>query len=175
MFSRAAKQPDEEVSRIAADAVLTGDLVTAGCLHIDGTIKGDVRCGRLSQGPSGAVHGNIVAEQARLAGLVDGAVEAGALVLEASARVTGDILYQSVGIAPGAQVEGRLRRSKGPTDHGASAARAEVAQSGSEPDPAPDLAQVPPTPVRGGRRAARASTASTSGLALFAPAAEAAE
>lgn len=177
MFSRAARQQDREVSRIGPDAILTGDIVTAGGLHIEGMVQGDVRCGRLSQGPTGAVHGNIVAEHARLAGLVDGAVEAGALVLEASARVTGDILYQSVGIAPGAQVEGRLRRSKGPADQGAAAARAEaadtrgdiqstpVASSGSDDAPAPIAG-------RGGKRGGGASLRD---LELFAASVEAAE
>ena len=190
MFSRAARQQDQEVSRIGPDAVLTGDIVTAGSLHIEGVVKGDVRCGRLSQGAAGAVHGNIVAEHARLAGLVDGAVEAGALVLEASARVTGDILYQSVGIAPGAQVEGRLRRSKGPADHGAAAARAEAADARGEtrgsavPSPAGAEASAPPA-VPGVEASAPAPAVSRSGkrggraslrdLELFSPSVEAAE
>ena len=190
MFSRAARQQDREVSRIGADAVLTGDIVVAGSLHIEGVVKGNVRCGRLSQGPAGAVHGNIVAEQARLAGLVDGAVEAGALVLEASARVTGDILYVSVGIAPGAQVEGRLRRSKGPADHGAVAARAEAADARDETRGSavakPVCAEAGASPAAGETEASAPAQVATRGskrggratlrdLELFAPSVEAAE
>src|SRR3954468_8702788 len=105
----AAGAAGAEFSFIGPEVVVTGNVETEGRLHVDGRIVGDVRCGVLSQGESGAVIGNIVAGEARLAGLVDGAVEAGALSLEASARVTGDVLYESIGIARGAEVEGRLK------------------------------------------------------------------
>ncbi|TFI57385.1 polymer-forming cytoskeletal protein [Sphingomonas parva] len=165
MFSRSARQPERPGSTIAADAVFTGNITTAGRLHIDGAVHGDVRCGELSQGAGGAVHGNIVAEAARLAGLVDGAVEAGTLALEASARITGDVLYESLGIAPGAEVEGRFRRRKGPADHGACSARAEAvraASAGTEAaetvaDPAVAAPRAPAerTPRRAARTAAK--------------------
>ncbi|QAY75961.1 polymer-forming cytoskeletal protein [Sphingosinicella sp. BN140058] len=132
MFARGAKT-GREFSFIGPDVTVTGNIVTDGRLHVDGTVTGDIRCGSLTQGSSGAVHGNIVAEEAELAGLVDGAVEAGTLTLAASARITGDVLYETVGIAAGAQVEGRFRRRKGPSDHGASAAREEGLRAISPP------------------------------------------
>ena len=140
MFLRAIKEPARNVSCIAADMIVTGNVVSAGAVRIDGIVHGDVHCATLSQGESGAVHGNIVAGKATLAGLVEGAVEAGALSLDPTARVTGDILYASLSITHGAQVEGRFRRSKGDADHGASAARHEAARiadpSSAQPQPA---------------------------------------
>jgi cytoskeletal protein CcmA (bactofilin family) len=124
MFSRSDRQAGKELSFIGPEVTVTGDLDTEGRLHIDGKIAGDVRCASLSQGESGTVHGNIVAGEARLAGLVDGAVEAGTLVLEASARVTGDVLYETLSIAAGAQIEGRLRRRR--SGEGAAAAQPAV-------------------------------------------------
>ena len=121
----AAGAAGAEFSFIGPEVVVTGNVETEGRLHVDGRIVGDVRCGVLSQGESGAVIGNIVAGEARLAGLVDGAVEAGALSLEATARVTGDVLYESVGIARGAEVEGRFKRRRSAAD-GSTAARAEA-------------------------------------------------
>jgi cytoskeletal protein CcmA (bactofilin family) len=112
-------------SFIGAEVTVTGDVETPGRLHIDGKVSGNVRCGTLTQGESGVVHGNITAGEARLAGLVDGAVEAGNLHLEASARVTGDVLYEALGIATGAEVEGRFKRRRGDAD-GAVHARAEA-------------------------------------------------
>jgi cytoskeletal protein CcmA (bactofilin family) len=115
MFTRGKGQGGSQSGKfsfIGAEVCVTGDISTPGELHVDGTVTGDVRCAALTQGPTGAIHGNIVAEEVRLAGLVDGAVEAGALALEASARVTGDVLYESLGIAPGAQIEGRLKRRR---------------------------------------------------------------
>ena len=128
MFSRDSKgaalgRGGAKFSFIGPEVTVTGDIETSGQLHIDGTVSGDVRCGSLSQGESGAVHGNIVAEEARLAGLVDGAVEAGSLALEPSARVTGDVLYEELSIAKGAQIDGRFKRRRGSAD-GSSAARA---------------------------------------------------
>jgi cytoskeletal protein CcmA (bactofilin family) len=115
---------------------VTGDIATDSELHLDGKVLGDIGCGSLTQGRSGEVRGNIKAGEARLAGLVDGAVEAGILTLEASARVTGDILYESLSVAAGAEVEGRFKRRRGGEDGSA------VARS-AKPAPAP-------TPLFGG-------------------------
>src|SRR3569623_1537366 len=120
MFSRIGKatgigagaSTGGEPSRIGADAVISGDIETGGRLAIDGKVIGNIRCAGLAQGESGAVHGNIVAEEARLAGLVDGGVEAGALILDATARITGDVIYETLSVARGAEVEGRFRRRR---------------------------------------------------------------
>ena len=134
MFSRDRK-PDGRggatFSFIGPEVTVTGDIATSGQLHVDGKVTGDVRCGSLTQGESGEVRGNIFAEEARLAGLVDGAVEAGTLSLEPTARVTGDVLYGSLGIAAGAQIEGRFKRRRGESD-GSAAARAEPSRPVSE-------------------------------------------
>jgi cytoskeletal protein CcmA (bactofilin family) len=145
MFSRGSKAPagghgrGATFSFIGAEVSVTGDIVTTGQLHVDGRVTGDIRCGTLSQGESGAVSGNIVAAEARLAGLVDGTVEAGILTLEPTARVTGDILYESLSIATGAQIEGRFKRRKGAQDgsKGAklAAAGAPVEASPAKPQP----------------------------------------
>jgi cytoskeletal protein CcmA (bactofilin family) len=131
MFSRGSRSAlpvDGQLSFIGAEVVVSGDIRAEGGLHIDGKVNGDIRCARLSQGPGGEVHGNIFADEARLAGLVDGAVEAGALTLEASARVTGDVIYESLSVARGGAVEGRFRRRR-PDDHGSIAARQEQAEA----------------------------------------------
>lgn len=100
-------------SVIGADVAITGDLVTGENLQVNGRIAGDVRCGTLHQGAGGTIAGNIVADEARLAGLVDGTVSAGRLILEPSARVTGDISYQMLTIESGARVDGRFAHRDG--------------------------------------------------------------
>jgi cytoskeletal protein CcmA (bactofilin family) len=138
MFGKGGKGPGApgagggNFSYIGAEMTITGDIVTESELHLDGKVIGDVSCGSLSQGEGGEVRGNIVVREARLAGLVDGAVEAGILTLEASARVTGDILYESLSVAAGAEVEGRFKRRRAAAD-GSTAARAEK----SAPAPTP--------------------------------------
>lgn len=98
------------LSVISSEVVLSGDVVTAARLHIDGRIDGHVRCATLCQGQSGIVAGDIHADDARIAGLVEGAVFAANLILEPTARIKGDITYQTISIAAGAQVDGRLAR-----------------------------------------------------------------
>jgi cytoskeletal protein CcmA (bactofilin family) len=119
-------------SYLGSEVTVTGDIATESELHLDGKATGDVSCGALTQGESGEVRGNIHAAEARLAGLVDGAVEAGTLTLEASARVTGDILYESLSVAAGAEVEGRFKRRRGGAD-GSAAAKVEKAQPAPTP------------------------------------------
>jgi cytoskeletal protein CcmA (bactofilin family) len=137
MFSRNSKAGPPGPSRgsgtysfIGPEVVVTGDIATPGQLHVDGKVTGDVRCGTLSQGESGSIAGNIVADDARLAGLIDGGVSAGTLLLEATARVTGDVLYETFTVATGAQVDGRFKRRVGAGDGSrqAKAAAPEAAQ-----------------------------------------------
>jgi cytoskeletal protein CcmA (bactofilin family) len=122
MFSRSkTDQPGPSRGRttysfIGPEVVVTGDIETPGQLHVDGRVNGDVRCGSLSQGESGAIAGNISVDDARLAGLIDGAVSAGTLLLEATVRVTGDVLYETLTVATGAQVDGRFKRRHGQSD-----------------------------------------------------------
>ena len=97
-------------SVIGADVVIAGDVSTAENLQVNGRIEGDVRCSGLIQGSSGTIVGNIYAGEARLAGLVDGMVTARVLMLDPSARVTGDVVYETLSIESGAQIEGRFAR-----------------------------------------------------------------
>ena len=102
------RQGGNSLSYIGAEAVITGSIVTPAQFQIDGRVEGDVHCHLLVQGHKGAIFGNIAADEARLAGLVDGTVSAVTVVLEASARITGDISCETLSIATGAQVEGRF-------------------------------------------------------------------
>lgn len=128
----AAGRSSGTFSYIGGEVTVIGDIATQSELHVDGKVLGDIECGALTQGSGGEVRGNIRAAEARLAGLVDGAVEAGTLILEASARVTGDILYESLSVAAGAEVEGRFKRRRGESD-GSAVARTEK----TAPSPTP--------------------------------------
>src|SRR5438105_11808571 len=108
MFSRqndtapAGQGKGARFSFVGPEMNVTGDIATAGDLHVDGKIDGDIRCNMLTLGESGEIRGNIFAGSARLAGLIDGAVEAGIVSLDHSARITGDILYETLSVASGA-------------------------------------------------------------------------
>ncbi|GMN12928.1 polymer-forming cytoskeletal protein [Altererythrobacter sp. MTPC7] len=95
-------------SVIGADIVITGDISASTELHVDGTVNGDLTCASLVQGEGSSVKGAIKAESARLAGTVDGSIDARELVILRSATITGDVHYDALTIEQGAQVDGRF-------------------------------------------------------------------
>lgn len=118
MFSRKDSTPGARTGRsapsglsfIGPEVVISGDLTTSAQLHVDGRIDGHVRCGQLSQGESGIIAGDLTAGEARIAGLVEGTVSAATLVVEATGRIAGDVTYETISIAAGARIDGRLAR-----------------------------------------------------------------
>ncbi len=115
MFSKTEQRPaarggNGAMSFLGAEVTITGNIGGNGNLHIDGRVDGDVACAALILGSSGQVNGNIVADDARIAGTVTGTIASKVLTIEASARITGDLSYDSVSVETGAQVEGRVKR-----------------------------------------------------------------
>jgi cytoskeletal protein CcmA (bactofilin family) len=108
--ARPARNGAQRMSIIGSEVIITGDIATDAQLHVDGRIDGNVRCAQLIQGADGIISGNIVADDARLAGTVEGTVSAATLTVEATARILGDIAYDTIGIEAGARIEGRLGR-----------------------------------------------------------------
>ena len=90
------------------DIAISGDLNATADLHLDGKVKGDIRCAALVQGEASEVSGNVVAESARIAGRIKGSLTAGTLVIQKSARIEGDVTYGSLTIEEGAQVDGKF-------------------------------------------------------------------
>lgn len=96
-------------SVIGADVVITGNISATVDLHVDGRVEGDISCASLVQGEASSIHGAISAESARLAGTVDGSVDARDLVITATANVTGDVSYETITIEQGGHVDGQFR------------------------------------------------------------------
>ncbi|MBB5731925.1 cytoskeletal protein CcmA (bactofilin family) [Altererythrobacter atlanticus] len=95
-------------SVIGADVVIKGDVEARADLHIDGTVRGDISCASLVQGDTSLVEGAITAESARLAGTVQGTITARELIVLKSARIEGDVHYETLTIEQGASVAGRF-------------------------------------------------------------------
>ena len=98
-------------SIISADLRITGDLVCSGDVQIDGWVEGDIQSRNITIGEGATVQGGLQAESVRICGLVNGEVSADMVVLEKSARVTGEILHKSLAIEQGAYLEGLCRRT----------------------------------------------------------------
>lgn len=107
---KASRSGPPGLSFIGPEVLVSGDLATDAQLHVDGRIDGNVRCSQLVQGEAGIIAGNIHADEARIAGTVEGQVNVRTLFVEASARIMGDIAYETLSIDAGAQLEGRLAR-----------------------------------------------------------------
>ncbi len=103
-------------SVIGADVIIAGNVSASVDIHIDGRIEGDLSCASLVQGEDSLIKGAIIAETAKLAGTVDGSITCRDLIIQASARIHGDVTYENLSIEQGSQVDGRFshRRAGSP-------------------------------------------------------------
>ncbi len=100
---------------IGHDSQIHGGVVFKGGLHLDGLVKGDVKAAEdddaavLTVGVGATIEGNVYVPYVVLDGNVVGDVHASELVeLAPHARVNGDIFYNKIEMAMGAEVNGKL-------------------------------------------------------------------
>ncbi len=114
-------------SVLGADLSITGDVVSAGPVRLDGRVEGNIRAPHLTVGAGARVSGRIEAETARIDGTVSGNLDVRDVLLSETAKVTGDILHQNLSIESGARVEGNFKRRQSqaapPIDTAKTAAR----------------------------------------------------
>lgn len=95
-------------SIIGGDVIISGNVEASVDLHVDGRIEGDLSCAALVQGADSQIRGHISAKSARIGGLVEGSIAAEELIVESSARITGDVSYETISIAMGGQIDGKM-------------------------------------------------------------------
>lgn len=127
MFSNAPKKdapekPVSTVERILGSQVrmeskpsivsegfsFTGDIVSAGTLHIEGQIKGTIKVDAVTIGPSGAVDGSIACTRLHVKGRFKGTAECDDLQVDSSATVDGFVGYKVLTAQRGANIVGEL-------------------------------------------------------------------
>lgn len=124
MFSKNDK-PDRPAVKPGAPSILsaglqvTGKLVTAGELQVDGEVEGDITAGRLTVGEHAKVTGDVRAEQIVVHGEVRGNVRARSVQLTKTARISGDITYEALSVETGACIEGHCKHPDARGDAGA--------------------------------------------------------
>ncbi|KKU31673.1 MAG: hypothetical protein UX57_C0018G0022 [Candidatus Uhrbacteria bacterium GW2011_GWE2_46_68] len=103
---------------IAQGVKVEGDFKSQGDVVIDGEVSGSVETAQaLHVGDHAIIHANVVAANAVIAGEVVGNLHiSGMLEILASARVEGDIETQTISVAPGANMNGRLSTTTGKSD-----------------------------------------------------------
>lgn len=97
-------------SIVSADMTIRGDLVSTGDLQVEGTVIGEVHVGRLVIAEGGTVNGNVVAQNVRVCGVLNGSIRGAMVSLTATARVTGDVHHELLAIEAGGLLEGQSRR-----------------------------------------------------------------
>ena len=132
---RANGRPASAPSIISADLVVQGNLLSAGDIHIDGRVEGDVRSQGLVIGDKAEVHGEVSAEELTVRGKLVGGIRARKVVLTATAHVEGDVLHEAFAVEAGAFFEGSCRHSSNPL--GDEAPKPQAVAKRDAPQPAP--------------------------------------
>ena len=123
-------------SVIGADVAIKGNVEASADLHVDGSVEGDIVCTSLVPGESSRVEGSITADGARLAGTLKGTITVRELVVLKTARIDGDVHYETLTIEQGATVNGRFAPDAGK----ASPKTATASVPEQRPNPMIDLA-----------------------------------
>ena len=121
MFDAVAKKPSEKPCNtidilIGTKAEVTGRIVYSGGLRIDGKVNGDVvAAGKenstLVLSECAEITGNVAAPHIVVMGSVNGNVYCSERIeIHAQARISGDVHYKLIELAPGAAINGKLTR-----------------------------------------------------------------
>jgi len=107
---------------VGPQSEVSGDIKFTGGLHIEGTIKGSVIAENdgmslIQLSENGTIEGEVKAPFVVLNGVVIGDVHGGEHVeLASKARVTGNVYYNLMEMAVGAEVNGKLVHTQVPDD-----------------------------------------------------------
>jgi cytoskeletal protein CcmA (bactofilin family) len=109
---RQESSPTEaSLSVVGTGMKVTGDIETTGVVKIDGVIEGSVRGARqVLLGRNGAIHGDVHAEEAILAGTVVGSIVTSQRVeIQSTCSIAGDVQTKSVVVLEGGVINGTVR------------------------------------------------------------------
>ncbi len=134
MFGKSRRDQREITTLLGKGTRVVGHLSFEGGLHVDGSVEGNIVAppdvnAAVSISSTGTVEGNVEAPEVVLNGTVKGDVFASERVeLGPTARVVGNVVYNLIEMAIGAEVNGKLiHRPPGGAEREAVTAR--------EPDP----------------------------------------
>ena len=112
MFNKEEKKVAEEISNssniIGKGTLVEGNLETYGNIRVEGQVIGNIKTkSQVALGQSSRVEGNILAQNAEVAGEVSGTVEVTELLLlKSSAVISGDIITNKLIVESGATFNG---------------------------------------------------------------------
>ena len=138
------KELGDVVSIIGPGMKVVGDCSSDGTIRVEGRVEGSVKATKsVVVGKDGMVKGDIVTQDAIIAGTVSGSVSAESRIeLQATCRVQGDIRSRRVKLDEGGQVDGQLHM--GASGSAASPKLAPAVQQSSGEKPA----ETPPSATK---------------------------
>ncbi len=114
MFGRKNRRQNIANTIVAIDTQIKGDLHFKGGCHVDGIIHGNVSAdpdsdASLSLAEGGTIDGGVTVPYVLLEGIVKGDVFANKrVILGTTARVVGNVYYNLIEMAIGAEINGKL-------------------------------------------------------------------
>jgi len=100
--------PSSAINMIGSGTVITGDIKSKGDIRIDGSLIGSIKTeGKVVVGEGGIVEGDVVCQDADIAGVLKAKISVSQLLsLKSSAKLNGDIITNKLSIEPGASFTG---------------------------------------------------------------------
>ena len=115
MFNKESKKELEQLSNssthIAKGTVIEGNIESHGNIRIDGTVIGNVKCkSKVAMGEASIVEGNILSQNAEIAGEIKGLIEIyDLLILKPTGVVNGDIVANKMVVEVGGAFNGKCK------------------------------------------------------------------
>ena len=101
---------------ISKGTKIQGDILDGDVIQVDGKIEGNIACRELIIGVGGQVIGDVTAHGVELYGELNGSIKVENLFIAGSAKFTGDSVYKTIAIEPGAELIGKCSKTKETAD-----------------------------------------------------------
>ena len=117
LYLKFARKVNKDSSIVPVPSIISegtkvkGNINSAGIIHVDGKLEGDITCDELVIGNKGAVKGSVKVTNLQLYGILNGKAAVDKLFVAKSARLIGDATHSSIAIEPGAYIDGHCIRS----------------------------------------------------------------
>jgi cytoskeletal protein CcmA (bactofilin family) len=95
-------------SHVGRGLRVTGVLDMEGDLTVAGEVSGRINATRVVLAPESNVEADVVAQEVHIEGRFSGRIFAVAVTVESSANVTGKIFHNTISVARGARIDGRM-------------------------------------------------------------------
>jgi len=116
MAQESVKRDDAKTARtaelpsiIAFGLRIVGHVASAGVVHIEGEVDGDIECAELTIGSGGRVDGDVTAATVHVFGKMSGTIRARTVHIAAGAIVAGEVIHETLTVEPGAYLDGYYR------------------------------------------------------------------